>query len=170
MELTQTAKFCMRCCWIAPPSHRKTDGRTSRDGYISSIPLQSLRDALDKSPATIKPALNELDEAGLLERKRTGFAAPNHLYVKVPPVVEISIPMRYEKSAVIGMENQPYEGQKTIPMRYGKPASNNYTINNLTESQTRGARERIAARLDGMKIFFFRKRSMRSCKRNTPDV
>lgn len=141
MELTQTAKLLYALLLDRSTLSQKNGWQDEQGRVYIVYPITELADALDKSPATIKPALNELDEAGLLERKRTGFAAPNHLYVKVPPVVEISIPMRYEKSAVIGMENQPYEGQKTIPMRYGKPASNNYTINNLTESQTRGARE-----------------------------
>ena len=36
---------------------------------------------LDKGCTTIKGALNELDAAGLLERRRTGFSAANRLYV-----------------------------------------------------------------------------------------
>ena len=42
---------------------------------------------------TIQSALNELDAAGLLERERRGFSAPNRLYVKVPEVVKVSLPM-----------------------------------------------------------------------------
>ena len=48
---------------------------------------------LDKSRTTIQDTLNELAAVGLMERKRTRFAAANHIYVKVPPVVQISVPM-----------------------------------------------------------------------------
>ena len=41
---------------------------------------------LDKGCTTIKGALNELDAAGLLERRRTGFSCANRLYVKVPDI------------------------------------------------------------------------------------
>ena len=45
----------------------------------------------------------------------TGFSAANRLYVKMPPVVQIS-----------------------DPMMDGKPSLNNLTINNLIENQTMG--------------------------------
>ena len=41
---------------------------------------------MKKGCTTIKGALNELDAAGLLERRRTGFSAANRLSVKVPPI------------------------------------------------------------------------------------
>ena len=43
----------------------------------------------DKGSTTIKGALGELDTAGLLERERSGFSAPNRLYVKVPRVPQV---------------------------------------------------------------------------------
>ena len=70
---------------------------------------------LDKGQTAIKAALNELDAAGLLERKRVGFSAANRLYVKLLPLVRISDLMTVEK-----------------------PPPNNLTINNLIESQTMG--------------------------------
>ena len=76
-------------------------------------PITEIAEILDKGTTTIKSALNELDAAGLLERKREGFAAASHLYVKLPPVVQIS-----------------------VPMTDGKPTTNKTNINNLIESQT----------------------------------
>lgn len=37
-----------------------------------------------KCRSSIKSALKELDEAGLLVRKSVGFSKPNHLYIKIP--------------------------------------------------------------------------------------
>ena len=75
---------------------------------------------LDKGCTTIKGALNELDAAGLLERRRAGFSCANRLYVKVPdiPVVQFS-----------------------DQLTDGKPPPNQTNINNLIESQTKRASE-----------------------------
>ena len=93
---------------------------------------------LDKGQTAIKAALNELDAAGLLERKRAGFSAANRLYVKLPPLVRISDPMTVGKATLISAENRPTDGRKSDLMTVGKPTPNNLTINNLIESQTMG--------------------------------
>ena len=33
---------------------------------------------------TVKKALNELEEAGLVVRKKQGFSKPNLLYIRIP--------------------------------------------------------------------------------------
>lgn len=86
----------MRCSLTVPPSHRRTAGRT----YIV-YPITEIAEILDKSTMTIQSALNELDAAGLLERERRGFSAPNRLYVKVPEVVKVSLPMTQENFTLI---------------------------------------------------------------------
>ena len=76
----------------------------------------------------------------LLERERGGFSAPNRLYVKVPPVpqVQFSDQLMAGSPPLIEPENRPTDGQKTDLMMVGKPSPNQTTINNLTESQTKG--------------------------------
>ena len=60
------------------------------EGRIYIIyPIAEIAEILDKGSTTIKGALNELDMAGLLERERGGFSAPNRLYVKVPRVPQV---------------------------------------------------------------------------------
>ena len=34
---------------------------------------------------TLETALSELEDAGLIERRRSGFSKPNRIYVKLPP-------------------------------------------------------------------------------------
>ena len=113
-----------------------SEGRT----YIV-YPIAEIAEMLDKGCTTIKGALNELDAAGLLERRRTGFSAANRLYVKVPPipVVQFSDQLMAGKPTLTEPENRPTDGQKTDLMMVGKPSPNQTTINNLTESQTMGA-------------------------------
>ena len=64
---------------------------------------------LDKGCTTIKGALNELDAAGLLERRRTGFSAANRLYGKSARIIP-----------VVQFSDQP-DGRKTAPHKDGKP-------------------------------------------------
>ena len=39
---------------------------------------------IDRTPATIRSALNELEGAGLVERMPTSYKTPDRLYVKLP--------------------------------------------------------------------------------------
>jgi len=98
-----------------------SEGRT----YIV-YPIAEIAEMLDKGCTTIKGALNELDAAGLLERRRTGFSAANRLYVKVPPIPVVQF---------------SDDSRKTDLMTVGKPSPNQTNINNLIESQTKGASE-----------------------------
>ncbi len=112
-----------------------SEGRT----YIV-YPIAEIAEMLDKGCTTIKGALNELDAAGLLERRRTGFSAANRLYVKVPPipVVQFSDQLTDGKPPLIRAGNRPTDSRKTDLMTVGKPTPNNLTINNLIENQTMG--------------------------------
>lgn len=112
-----------------------SEGRT----YIV-YPIAEIAEMLDKGCTTIKGALNELDAAGLLERRRTGFSAANRLYVKVPPipVVQFSDQLTDGKPPLIRAGNRPTDSRKTDLMTVGKPSPNQTNINNLTESQTIG--------------------------------
>ena len=94
----------------------------------------------DGGSPTIRGALNERDRGGLWERERGGSPAQNRLYVKVPrvPQVQFSDQLMAGNPTLIEPENRPTDGQKTDLMMVGKPSPNQTTINNLTESQTKG--------------------------------
>ena len=78
--------------------------------------------------------------AGLLERER------GRLLRTEPTVCESAAcatgtvfrPTDGRKTDLIEPENRPTDGQKTDLMMVGKPSPNQTTINNLTESQTKG--------------------------------
>ena len=46
-------------------------------------PITELIKHIGKCRSSIKSALKELDEAGLLVRRSGGFSKPNHLYIKL---------------------------------------------------------------------------------------
>ena len=83
-------------------------------------PVAEIAEILDKSTMTVQSALKELDMAGLLERERSGFSAPNRLYVKLPPVLKISLPMTYEKLYISPKENFADDVKKTLDMTQRK--------------------------------------------------
>lgn len=139
MDLSQTAKLLYALLLDRTTLSRKNGWQDSEGNTFIVYPVAEIAEMLDKGCTTIKGALNELDAAGLLERKRAGFSAANHLYVKVPPVVQVSDPMTAGKPTLISAENRPTDSRKTDLMTVGKPPPNKTNINNLTESQTKGA-------------------------------
>ena len=141
MEISQTAKLLYSLLLDRSTLSQKNKWQDDKGRIYIIYPIAEIAEILDKGSTTIKGALNELDTAGLLERERGGFSAPNRLYVKVPPVpqVQFSDQLMAGSPPLIEPENRPTDGQKTDLMMVGKPSPNQTTINNLTESQTKGA-------------------------------
>lgn len=117
MEISQTAKLLYSLLLDRSTLSQKNKWLDDEGRIYIIYPIAEIAEILDKGSTTIKGALNELDTAGLLERERGGFSAPNRLYVKVPPVPQV---------------------QFSDQLMAGKPSPNQTTINNLTESQTKG--------------------------------
>lgn len=139
MEVTQTAKLLYALLLDRTTLSQKNGWQDEHGRTYIIFPITAIADALDRSPSTIKEALNELDRSGLLERKRQGFSAANRLYVKLPPEVQIPVPMESENPDLISPENRTADGQKTGLMESEKLAPNNYNINKTIGSQTKGA-------------------------------
>ena len=61
------------------------------DGRVYAVfPIEELSQKTGKCKSSIKKALKELDDAGLLIRKFGGFSKPRHMYVMIPDKVEVS--------------------------------------------------------------------------------
>ena len=71
--------------------------------------------ALDRSTMTVKTALSELEDAGLIERRRSGFSKPNRIYVKLPPDGQKTFQVADRNPSSIGTENCPTDGKKIVP-------------------------------------------------------
>lgn len=145
MEITQTAKLLYALLLDRATLSQKNGWQDEYGRIYIIFPVAAIADALDRSPSTIKEALNELNRFGLLERKRQGFSSANHLYVKMPPEVQISVPMEAEKPDLISPENRTTDSQKTGLMKSGKPAPNHYNINKTIKNETKGANEKRTA-------------------------
>ena len=53
------------------------------------FPMDELSQKTGKCQLSVKKALKELDEVGLLIRRSGGFSRPRHMYVLVPQMDEI---------------------------------------------------------------------------------
>ena len=143
MDISHTAKLLYALLLDRSTLSQKNGWQDSEGRTYIVYPIAEIAEMLDKGCTTIKGALNELDAAGLLERRRAGFSCANRLYVKVPqiPVVQFSDQLTGGKPAIIRAENRPADSRKTDLMTVGKPSPNQTNINNLIESQTKGASE-----------------------------
>ena len=89
MEISQTAKLLYSLLLDRSTLSQKNKWLDDEGRIYIIYPIAEIAEILDKGSTTIKGALNELDTAGLLERERGGFSAPNRLYVKVPQVPQV---------------------------------------------------------------------------------
>ena len=79
------------------------------------FPIEELSVQIGKCKSSVKTALKELDDVGLLVRRSGGFSKPNHLYVRIPSDEVVLQPVddkADEKMAAIESEKQPSSGRK----------------------------------------------------------
>ena len=50
----------------------------------AAITVDDISAIIDRTPATVRNALNDLEGAGMVERMPTGYKAPARIYVKLP--------------------------------------------------------------------------------------
>ena len=86
MDISHTAKLLYALLLDRSTLSQKNGWQDSEGRTYIVYPVAEIAEMLDKGCTTIKGALNELDAAGLLERRRAGFSCANRLYVKVPPI------------------------------------------------------------------------------------
>lgn len=146
MELSHTAKLLYALLLDRSTLSQKNGWQDDEGRTYIVYPIAEIAEILDKSTMTVQNSLKELDIAGLLERKRAGYSAPNRLYVKVPPVVKVSLDMTQ---------------RKLYP--------NQTNINNLTESQTMGASGELPAPFGRYKNIFLSDTEYAELKEEYPD-
>ena len=107
----------------------QANGWADDSGQIYIVfPIVEIANAIDRSPMTVKNALNELETAGLIERHRRGQSQPNRIFVKIPDGQDI-VRLMDKKLSSRRTENCPPDGQKTIPLMDRKLSTNNLTSN-----------------------------------------
>ena len=144
-DLTQTAKL-LYALLLDRATLSQANGWLDEGGRIYLVfPIEKIAAALDRSPMTVKTALSELEDAGLIERRRSGFSKPNRIYVKLPPEGQKSFQMTDGNPPSIEKENCPTDGQKVVPMMERKLSPNNLSSSNLNQNHLSRESEAPAA-------------------------
>lgn len=104
MILYDRSRLSMLNSWV-------TDGKV----YII-YPIAEIAKTIHRSLSTVKTAMNELEQYGLLERQSGGFSSPNHLFVRIPDIEPKMKPCE--------SEIKPCDGQISAPAAAGFLATN----------------------------------------------
>lgn len=169
MDLSHTARLLYALLLDRAALSQKNGWQDSEGRTYIVYPVSEITETLDKGSTTIKAALNELDAAGLLVRERRGFSAPNRLYVKVPPVGQVSDHMTAGKPTLTEPESRPTDSRETDPLIVGKPTPNQLTINKLKENQLKGASGELPAAFGRYKNIFLSESEYAELKEEYPD-
>lgn len=96
--MTNTARVLYALLLDWAKLSRRNEWKEERGQIYLIYPISNMAQDLGKSQTTIKKAMRELEDAGLLEKKRQGFCMPNILYIKIPQEGrEICLPGGKEK-------------------------------------------------------------------------
>ena len=130
LRISQTAKFIYMVLYDRARISRKNSWIDKYGNVYLIFPIDELSVQIDKCKSSVKTALKELDDEGLLVRRSGGFSKPNHLYVKIPsdeiglqPVDDKAV----EKMAVIEPEKHPSSGHKNGCAEAGNVAPSKVT-------------------------------------------
>ena len=130
MDLTQTTKL-VYAVLLDRSTLSQANNWTDEDGRLFIVfPISGIANTIDRSPMTVKNALNELETAGLIERRHGGFASPNRIFVKIPDGQDI-VRLMDKKLSSTGTENCPYDGQKTVRMMDRKLSTNDTDVSRV---------------------------------------
>lgn len=139
--LSQTAKV-IYAVLLDRATLSQANGWVDHSGRLYLIfPIAGIASTIGKSISTVKDALNELERAELVERKRRGLSMPNRIYMKLPSGQKSGF-QQAGKLSVQEPENAPLEGGGTGFQTAGKAATNNLSKNHLNKSNLKGASAR----------------------------
>ncbi|MDD5914253.1 MAG: replication initiator protein A [Oscillospiraceae bacterium] len=88
-------------------------GWVSEDGNVYVIyTIKQMADGLNRSERTVKTALNELENEGLITRVRQGWNRANRIFLHLPDGVQLSSPPEGNICPMEVQESSPCMGQK----------------------------------------------------------
>lgn len=90
--------------------------------------IPHLAEASGRGQTGVKAALGQLEEAGLILRKRQGMGNPSRIYIRIPSENRPTI--RPENRPAIPSENRPAIRSEKTQVKVGKPTPNHNKRNN----------------------------------------
>ena len=124
-DLSHTAKLLYTLLLDRATLSQKNNWVDERGFVYVIFSLLSLSDALQCSTMSIKRALRSLEDADLIERRRSRITVPNSIFVKVPTEQKCSF--AWNDSALC-------DGTEMIPSTKQKCSTNQRNKNNLKDS------------------------------------
>ena len=116
----------------------QANGWHDGQGHIFVVfPVEKMAKALGKGLTSVKAALAELEEHGLIQRQRAGPGQPNRIYVLLPDSRESDHPVAGNPAAR-GPAIRPSDGQISGCQMAGNPATNNLRDNHLRHNHLSG--------------------------------
>ena len=124
-DLSHTAKLLYTLLLDRATLSQKNNWMDERGFVYVIFPLSSLSDALRCSTMSIKRALRSLEDADLIERKRSRITVPNSLFVKIPTA---------QKRSSAWNDFVLSDGTEMMPSMEQKCSTNQRNKNNLKAS------------------------------------
>ena len=90
LPLSQNARIIYMLLYDRARISRKNNWTDEYGRVYAVFPIEELSQKTGKCKSSVKKALKELDDIGLLIRKFGGFSKPRHMYVMIPDKVGIS--------------------------------------------------------------------------------
>ena len=85
----------------------------SEDGNVYvTYTIKQMADDLDRSERTVKTALRELENAGLITRVRQGWNQANRIFLQIPDMVQVSSRPEGNICPMDVQDSSPCMGQK----------------------------------------------------------
>lgn len=141
MELTNTARVLYALLLDRAKLSRRNGWKDEKGQIYLIYPISNMAQDLGKSQTTIKKAMRELEDAGLVEKKRQGFCMPNILYIKIlQEGRETCLSGGKEKELPGETETCRSEGKKSDRQRVRNVSSNQMNNSQKIQSQINGER------------------------------
>lgn len=141
MELTNTATVLYALLLDRAKLSRRNGWKDEKGQIYLIYPISNMAQDLGKSQTTIKKAMRELEDAGLVEKKRQGFCMPNILYIKIP--------LEERKICLSGGKEKERSGETDTCRSEGKKSDRQWVrnvssnqMNNSQKIQSQISRER----------------------------
>lgn len=98
--------------------------------------IKQMADDLNRSERTVKTALAELENAGLIQRVRQGWNRANRIFLKLPDRVQRSSPPEGNDCTMDGQDSSHCIGQN-LPGSNNNQENNKFTNTDIRESVSR---------------------------------
>lgn len=138
LPISQNARIIYMLLYDRARISRKNNWTDEYGRVYAVCPIEELSQRTGKCKSSVKNALKELDDAGLLVRKFGGFSKPRHMHVMIPDKVEISGKAQLQtdiKKADIELKNEPSYGRNDNSTKDINTASNKVIEKNNTSNK-----------------------------------